>query len=62
MVATKNKAPSRKNTPTPQKKPLVVQYNKQASKAGISYVISENGYECLGDMGLDFSKYNKFKT
>ena len=45
-----------------QKKSLVVQYNKPANKAETTSVTSESVQECLDDMGLNFSKYNTFKT
>ena len=46
----------------PQKKPLLLQHNKQANKAEIKSVTPKNVQECLQDMGLDFSKYKKFKA
>ena len=62
MAATKDKTHSQRDTPTQEKKPLAVKYNKQANKAEVRSVIPENVQECLEDMGLIFSKYNKFKA
>ena len=62
MAATKNKAQSGRNIHTPKKKPLVVQYNKQANKTKIRSVTPGNVQECLYDMGLDVSKHNEFKA
>ena len=53
---------SGRETPCCKKKPLVAQYNKQANKAEIRYVTPDNVQECLEDMDLDFSKFNKFKA
>ena len=47
MEIIKNKAQSGRNTHTPQKKPIVVQYKKQANKAKIRSVMPENVQECL---------------
>ena len=39
-----------------------VHYNVKADKAAIWSVTLENVKQCLDDMGLDFSKYHKFKA
>ena len=62
IASTKDKTHSERDTPTPKKKCLVVQYNKQANKAEIRSVTLENVQECLEDMGLDISEYIKFKA
>ena len=62
MSANKNKAWSGRNTPILEKKPLIVQYKKRVNKAEIRSVSPENVKECSEDMGLDFSKYNKFNV
>ena len=53
IATTKDKVQSGRNTPTLEKKPLVVQYNKKAHKAEIRSVTPENVQKCLEDMGLD---------
>ena len=57
MATTKDKTHSERDTPSPEKKPLVVVvYNKQANKDKIKSLTPENVEECLGNMCLDFSK------
>ena len=46
MAATKNKAQLGRNTHTPEKRPIVVEYNKQANETGLRLVTPENVQEC----------------
>ena len=62
MAATKTEPSQEKNTTMPQKKPLVVQYNKHANKAEIRSVTPKNVQENLEDMDLSSFKYNKLKA
>ena len=46
-MATTRMQSVQEDMPTPEKKPLVVPYNKQANKAKIQSVMPENVQECL---------------
>ena len=61
-VATKDKTQSRWDISIPEKKPLVVHYNKEDDKAKTRWETPENVQKCLEDMRLDFSKYKQFKV
>ena len=62
ITATKNQTHSRWDILIPEKKPLMVNYDKQADEVEIRSVTPENVQECLESIGLDFSKYNKFRA
>ena len=59
-AATKDQTCSRQDTPIPEKKPLVVHFNKQEDKAEIMSVTPENVQKYLEGWGLISLKI-KFK-
>ena len=63
MAAPVNKAQSERNTPIPERKPLIVQYNKQANKADMRSVTLENVQECFRGCGFKtFPNMINFKS